>query len=238
MREKRILIVDDDADIRANMTDILGAVGYRTSVAASGPEALKLLEEHRFEVALLDLKMDGMDGVELYRNIRRLYPETEAFLVSAYTGDGVAEEAVELGILRVFRKPVDVNELISSIDKALARALVLVVDGDVDMTEKLRQKLHQHGYRVGVAVTENDALQHLHSTTYDIVLLDIDNREVDPLRVLSESLELNPDAQAWIVSGSEANHQAIEQLLARGASGVYYKPLDLLGLLDGLSRPK
>ncbi len=89
----------------------------------------------------------------------QLYPETEAFLISAYTSDGVADEAIRSGILRVFRKPLDVAELIRTIDEALRRLLVLVVDDDKAFACELQETLHQHGYRVGVASTEDDALR-------------------------------------------------------------------------------
>ncbi len=238
MNETRILIVDDDEDIRSNMSDILGEMGYRTSAAADGPQALQLLEQNSYDIALLDLRMSGMDGLELYRTMRNLYPETEAFLVSAYTGDDVADEAIRSGILRVFRKPLDVAELIRTIDEALRRLLVLVVDDDKAVAGELQATLHQHGYRVGVALTEHDALKHLHSATYDMVLLDIDSEDVNPVRVLAALRKKNPDARALIVSGSTTDQGAIEQLLAGGASGVCYKPIDIDNLLERLQPTK
>jgi CheY-like chemotaxis protein len=234
MNEKRILIVDDDEDIRSNMSDILGDMGYCTSVAADGPEALELLAKSSYDIALLDLRMAGMDGLELYRTIHSLYPETEAFLISAYTGDGVAEEAVRSGILRVFRKPLDVAELIRTIDEALHRLLVLVVDDNKAVACELQEILHQHGYRAGVALTEQDALKHLHSATYEMVLLDIDSEHVNPLRLLAALRQENPNTRVLIVSASSTNQGAIEQLLAGGASGVCYKPIDIDNLLERL----
>lgn len=238
MNPTRILIVDDDADIRANMSDILGNLGYRTAAAADSSEALEFLEQDSYDIALLDLKMDGTDGLELYRTIHARYPETEAFLVSAYTGDGVDEEAIRSGILRVFRKPLDVAELVRTIDEALRRLLVLVVDDDQAIACDLQHALHKNGYRVGVAFGEEDALKHLHSAAYDLVLLDIDSEHVNPLRLLAALRQLNPNTRVLIVSGSSTNQSAIEQLLAGGASDVCYKPIDIENLLERLRRTK
>lgn len=234
MNPTRILIVDDDPDIRANMSDILSNIGFRTTAAANGIEALALLEQDPYDIALLDLKMDGMDGLELYRTIHTKYPNIEAFLISAYTGNGVDEEAMRSGILRVFRKPVDVGELIGTIDEALRRLLVLVVDDDQAMAGDLQKTLHQNGYRVGVARSEDDALKHLHAATYDMVLLDIDSEHVNPVRLLKALRKVNPNTRVLIVSAAKTDQGAIEQLLASGASDVCYKPIDIDNLLARL----
>ncbi len=110
-----VLIVDDDEDIRTNVSDILCDLGYQTSTAADGPTALELVRQYRFDIALLDMKMPGMDGLTLYRNIRSLQPNTAAFLVTAFAGDGVAEDALRAGIRQVVRKPVDFPEILRSI---------------------------------------------------------------------------------------------------------------------------
>lgn len=114
-----ILIVDDDEDIRANVSDILGELGYRTSTAQDGSAALDLVERHRFDVALLDMRMPGMDGLTLYRNIRKLQPQTAAFLVTAYAGEGVEQEAKALGIRDVVRKPVDFPEILRRLNSVI-----------------------------------------------------------------------------------------------------------------------
>src|SRR5512147_828002 len=68
-----LLLVDDDVDICANLADILGDLGgYRVDVAHDGPTALELVRQRPFDVALLDLKMPGMDGLTLYRELKKL----------------------------------------------------------------------------------------------------------------------------------------------------------------------
>ena len=81
--ELSVLIVDDDVDTCASVSDILGDLGYRTDTAHNGPEALGLVQRSHYDVALLDLKMPGMDGLTLYREIKKLRPGTVAFLALA-----------------------------------------------------------------------------------------------------------------------------------------------------------
>src|SRR5947208_3779123 len=101
-----ILIVDDDLDTCSNLSDILTDLGYQVDVAHDGPTALALARDRHFDVALLDLKMPGMDGLTLYRELRRVRADTVAIIVTAYAGSGVVEEALAAGAWRVLAKPV------------------------------------------------------------------------------------------------------------------------------------
>ena len=115
-----VLIVDDDEDICNNVSDILDLMGYRTSVAHDGPSALKLVQSQRFDVALLDYNMPGMDGVTLYRQIRQQQPETSAFLVTAHVGRAT-DCMTGTEQLEVIRKPVDFDAMLSRIEEVISR---------------------------------------------------------------------------------------------------------------------
>src|SRR6187399_2742718 len=112
MNEKRtsILVVDDDPDICANVRDILSDFGYDVETATSGRGSLALIDKKRFDVALLDLKMPGMNGLELYREIKRRSSGTVAVIISAFASTSTAQAALEAGAWRVLSKPVDLGE--------------------------------------------------------------------------------------------------------------------------------
>ncbi len=112
MTRQRILIVDDDDDIRANIKDILDDLGYRTDTAHDGPSALRLVQSSDYDVAILDYQMPGMNGATLHREIVKLRPEMASIMVTAYAeGDG-AEKACDSGVRHILRKPVDLGELL------------------------------------------------------------------------------------------------------------------------------
>src|SRR5262249_20767357 len=90
----RILIVDDDTDTCSNLCDILTDLGYQVDTAHDGFTALEMARARHYDVALLDLKMPGMDGLTLYRELRRVRADTVAIIVTAYAGSGVVEEAL------------------------------------------------------------------------------------------------------------------------------------------------
>jgi CheY-like chemotaxis protein len=78
-----ILLVDDDWDTCASMADIIGDLGYQVETAHDGPAALELAGRRFFGLALLDYKMPGMNGVEVYRRMRQLRTDTVGVLVTA-----------------------------------------------------------------------------------------------------------------------------------------------------------
>lgn len=117
---KSILIVDDDSDIRANVKDILDELGFRTDVAGDGLSALELVRHNFYDVALLDFKLPGMDGVELSREIKKLNPGTAVIMITAYAGSQCDVDGGESVLLRVLQKPVDVEILLPLVQDACA----------------------------------------------------------------------------------------------------------------------
>src|ERR1043166_4222505 len=96
-----ILVVDDDVDTCRNLSDILTDLGYRVDTAHDGPTALELVQRNTYDVALLDYKMPGMDGLTLYREIKRLRAGMVAIVVTAYASGTTADEALVAGAWQV-----------------------------------------------------------------------------------------------------------------------------------------
>lgn len=123
----RILIVDDDEDILANLADILSDLGYQTETANCGEDAIGKVEQFCpdqedcfFDLCLLDFKMPGIDGVELYEKILEFSPKLRAIMITAYAGDDGVQRAVEAGTWKVLRKPVDIKLLLDMIKEAVS----------------------------------------------------------------------------------------------------------------------
>ncbi|HWB00187.1 MAG TPA: response regulator, partial [Pirellulales bacterium] len=133
----RILVVDDEQDTCANLQDILTDMGYEVDTANDGLSALELVAQRPYDVALLDLKMPGMDGVELYRRIKEARSGTVAIVVTAYATSETAKSALNAGAWQVLSKPVDFGALLKLVDEALGEPLVLIVDDDLDLCDSL-----------------------------------------------------------------------------------------------------
>lgn len=235
---RRILIVDDEPDIRDSVADILNEFGYDADTAGDGLEALSKMRDRSYDVALLDFKMPGMDGLAVYREMRQVCPETSAILVSAYTGEGVAEEAINSGIRRVISKPVDMGKVIAQIDEELGRPLALIIDDDSDFCASLRDVLIEQGLRVGLANNEIIAGRLIQSQHPQLVVLDVAlGHESDAARVFKTIRQSNPDAGIVLVTGHKPETAPIiRELISDGAAAVCFKPLDVQSLLETLQK--
>ncbi len=123
---RRILIVDDDGDTLTNLSDILTDIGYETETASDGPSALQKIGKRaphdrcRFDLCLLDFKMPGMDGAELLHELHASCPKLPAIMITAFAGEEGVQRAMDAGTWTVLSKPVNVPDLLSLIDDALA----------------------------------------------------------------------------------------------------------------------
>ena len=122
MAATAILVVDDDQDTCASLSDIITDLGYRVDVAYDGPTALDLSRRRPYGLALLDYKMPGMTGVGLYGRLKQVCAETVGVLVTAFAAEDTLRAAAKAGIRRVLPKPVDFGHLIPLIEEVAGTA--------------------------------------------------------------------------------------------------------------------
>lgn len=119
MSEKvSILIVDDSPAMTQTLVDILEAVGYSVRSAHSGREALKVVAQQPIDMVLTDVRMPDMNGVELYRGLRKTHSEVIVFLMTAYAADDIIQDGLEEGIQTILTKPLDIDFLLAMFSAA------------------------------------------------------------------------------------------------------------------------
>jgi two-component system response regulator HydG len=230
-----ILVVDDEVDTCSNLSDILSDLGYQVDVAHDGPSALELVRRKPYDVALLDFKMPGMDGLTLYRELRKLRAETVAVVITAFAGPETADAVLAAGAWQMLRKPVELPRLLALIEEALGQPLVLVVDDDPDLCANLWDLLRERGYRIALAHDEPAAASRLRDLSFDVVLIDLRLPRGDGASVLRRVRESNPDARTVLITGHRAEMEpVIGRALEEGADAVCYKPFDVSALLTTL----
>ena len=116
----RILVVDDDAGQRSLLETFLRAKGYRTQCAASGEAALQLLAEEPFAMMISDVRMAGMSGIETLRRVREKHRDLPVLLVTAFADIRSAVSAMRDGAVNYLAKPIDLDELMTTVRLALA----------------------------------------------------------------------------------------------------------------------
>jgi DNA-binding NtrC family response regulator len=234
-KRARILVVDDDADICRNLSDILTDLGFHVDYAHDGLSALDLVTHQPYDVALLDLKMPGMDGLSLYREIKKRRAETVSLLVTAYATPATAEEALAAGAWKVVPKPVDFRELLAMVDEALEQPLVLIVDDDRDLCTSLWDLFRERGFRVSLAHGSREAGRQLQNTEFQVVLIDMQIPDGDGSAVFRAVRQTNPAARTILITGFRAEVDSlVARTLAEGADAVCYKPFDVPQLLRTL----
>ncbi len=115
----RILVVDDEPDVLSTLQEILQFEGYRVDAADSARAALKRIEKTPYSVVLTDVKMPGMDGLEMLGRIQRLYPDVPVIMISGHGTIEMAVEAVRKGAFDFITKPPDLQRLLISVRHAL-----------------------------------------------------------------------------------------------------------------------
>jgi DNA-binding NtrC family response regulator len=121
---ERLLIVDDETNVRLNFRMTLETEGYEIFEAGSGEQAVQLLAKHLFALAILDVRMPGMDGLELLAKMREIGIRVPAMIVTAYSDVPHAVKAMKLGAIDFLQKPLrpeDFRNIVAEIIKRHAR---------------------------------------------------------------------------------------------------------------------
>lgn len=116
MKEK-ILIVDDQFGIRILLNEVFQKEGYQTFQAANGIQALDILKKHDPDLVLLDMKIPGMDGIEILKRMKVIDPDIRVIIMTAYGELDMIQEAKNLGAITHFAKPFDIDDIRAAVKK-------------------------------------------------------------------------------------------------------------------------
>jgi len=107
----RIMIIEDDGEMRSLLKDFLEEEGFETDSASNGVDALGRLSKDHFDLVITDIRMPGLTGLDLLPRIRRLKPETPIIVMTAYGSDDVRRRAFERGATAYLEKPIHLTKL-------------------------------------------------------------------------------------------------------------------------------
>jgi len=131
-KKKKILIVEDEAVMRESVRDWLIEKGYEVECVETGEGALERIKEEEFGVIVLDLRLPGIDGLEVYEQAKDFRPETQGIMITAYPSKETREKAKRLGLLDYLDKPFKVEDLLKIIRGTL---------GEVEKVETGKKRL-------------------------------------------------------------------------------------------------
>lgn len=236
MTRCRILVVDDDLDHAESLAVILEMEGHEVIIAGSGEEALEKFSAGEFDLSFLDLKLPGMNGVEVLAEMRRRRPGSRAVLMTGYRVEQLIAQAIGEGALRVLRKPFEIEEVLTLVREIEPRGIVLVADDDPDFAASAEQLLSDAGYRVLVANTGSEAIERATSEPVDVLVLDLRLPVLDGLDVYLELKRRGRELPTILVTAYRTEEaDAIDVLRSMSVTGCLFKPFEPTELLNAVN---
>lgn len=163
----KILVVDDDTSVRRALHTTLETLGFSTTEASGGEEALMLVHTASFDVVLLDINMPGLDGLETCRQLRRLLPRVAILMLTVRDSEDDKVQALEAGADDYVTKPFHIRELTARVRAAVRRAQALegnanavIQIGDIELAPA-RREVHKAGNSIRLTPKEFDLLHYL-----------------------------------------------------------------------------
>ncbi|HVM73054.1 MAG TPA: response regulator [Anaerolineales bacterium] len=230
-----ILIVDDDQRMTRTLADIFSIAGHTPVEANSGAKALELARSQAFDCILTDVRMPGMDGVELYHQLRQIQPGLPVILMSAYASDATIQKGMEEGIVGIFDKPLDINGMLGFFSSLAKSRSIVIVDDDENFCKTLGDILQQRGFQVEMISNPHAAVGDITGNA-QVILLDIKLNSITGLDVLKDIRQSCPDLPVVMVTGYQQEMAATMQAaLQINAFICLYKPLEIPALLTMLA---
>ncbi len=144
MKEFKVLMVDDEEDFVTTLAERMEMRDMRPDIALNGEQALQSVEEDVPDVMVLDLKMPGIDGMEVLRRVRKAYPAVQVVILTGHGSEVDEAEAKRLGAFAYLQKPVDMEKLVRTLKDAykakLQQAMVAAAfaeEGEFDMASSV-----------------------------------------------------------------------------------------------------
>ena len=232
MGKTNILVVDDLRNIRLTLGGILEDKGHNVVTVEDGYRAIEAVKKTHFDAIFMDIKMPGINGVQTFREIKKIDPDAAVIMMTAYSVEDLVKEALEEGAYAVAYKPFDIDKIISYIDELLEdKTLILVVDDQFGDRETLKGVLEDKGYRVTTAADGAEAVNMVNEKHYDVIFLDIKMPGIDGVETFEQVHQIDPRAVVIMMTGF-SEEDMVKKALSCGAYTCIYKPFDMEKVID------
>ncbi len=135
-----VMIVDDETDLLESLQRVFIRRKINTLIADSGPKALEMLKEELVDVMVLDVKMPGMDGLEVLRRVKEKHPYLQVIMLSGHPSVEAALEGVKLGASEYLKKPADIDELIATITRLYKQRQEMLEEQQKRLIDEIKRR--------------------------------------------------------------------------------------------------
>lgn len=235
--KKRVLVVDDDLDFAETLSESFAMRGCDVDIAHTGEEAISMYQDGFYDVAFMDVKLPGKNGVECFQEIRKTNPAARVVMMTGYSVESLLDKAKAEGASAVFHKSVDLEKMLGYIEQLKPRVAVLMVDDDLDFAETTQEILEDAGYNVAVVHDACNALEYFEKSPVDILLLDVRLKESSTLHLYQYIHHQQVKIPTIVVTGySKEEEHTINTLKALCVKEILTKPLNPVQLLATLEQ--
>ena len=236
-----ILVVDDLRSMRLTLGSILEDEGHYVVTVEDGFQALAAVKKTHFDVIFMDIKMPGINGVQTFREIKRIDPKAAVIMMTAYSVEDLVKEALEEGAYAVVYKPFDIEKIVALIKEMLEeKTLILVVDDQFSDREALKSTLEDKGYKVATAADGTEAINMVRERHYDIIFLDVKLPDMSGVETFEQVKYIDPEVAVIMMTGY-AEEDMLRSLVSAGAYACIHKPFDMenvVTLIQEIAREK
>ena len=222
-----VLVVDDLRSIRLTLGGILEDEGHNVVTAEDGYQAIEAVKKTHFDAIFMDIKMPGINGVQTFREVKKIDPEAVVIMMTAYSVEDLVKEALEEGAYAIIYKPFDIDRIIAIIEELLnEKILILVVDDQFADRETLKTILEDKGYRVATANDGAEAIEMVKSRHYDIIFLDVRLPDMNGVETFEQVKKIDPGATVIMMTGY-SEEDLVKKTINSGAYTCLHKPFDM-----------
>jgi DNA-binding NtrC family response regulator len=232
----RILLVDDEKSLLLTLAANLELDGFDVTTADSGQRALELFATADFDLVLSDIRMPGMNGVELFRAIRAKRPDFPVILMTAFALEGMVKEAIAEGVFTVLPKPFEVSHVVSALTTALNSPVVLVVDGEPDAASAV-ESLRAAGVRAMHGTEADQVLAEVRGGKVDVCVVDLELRGTSAAELIDRIKRENPTITHIAMAGRDVA-SVVRQAAASGVFLCLQKPVTPETLVEAVAKAR
>jgi DNA-binding NtrC family response regulator len=225
-----ILVVDDLKNSRLTLGGILEDEGHNVVLAENGYQAIEAARQLPFDLIFMDIKMPGINGVQTFREVKKINPQATVIMMTAYSVEDLVREALEEGAYAVVYKPFEIENIVNIIEAALHKTLILIVDDHFADRETLKAILEERGYRVVTAQTGAEALALVKEKHFNIIFLDIKLPDTDGAQIFEQVKAIDPEVAVILMTGY-SEEELVKKAICQGAYTCIYKPFDIERIL-------
>jgi two-component system response regulator HydG len=230
---QRILVVDDEAPLLMTLVANLELEGFEVMEAGDAAQALALVGKHDFDVVLSDIRMPGMNGVDLCRAIHKVKPDVPVILMTAFTVEGLVRDAVDEGALMVIPKPFAIEHLLRMLHNAMHRPVVLVVDDAVEVAETMAASLHAVGLPARAVYDGRSAIEAFRAGDIGVCVVDMVMPGLSGPDVIDQIRKIDPSVIVIAISGYDV--EELFRRVAGHADSILRKPIEPHDLLQAIA---